>query len=99
MKKKLVLALCLAAMAVPASARNWCKRVMPSNVARGHIRKGPPAKNGGPTCWRTRPLASVSGAPISQSSKRSIGSPTKSARPSSSRAASAIGLPRFRATT
>ena len=31
--------------------------------------------------------------------KRSIGSPTKSATPSSSRAASAIGGPRFRATT
>jgi DNA invertase Pin-like site-specific DNA recombinase len=46
------------------------------------------AKNGGPTCLQTRLLASAS--------KRSIGSPTKNARPSSSRAASGLCL---RATT
>jgi hypothetical protein len=41
--------------------------------------RSPPAKNGGPTCLQIRALASESGAPISPSSKRSIGSPMKSA--------------------
>ena len=74
-----------------------CKLAMQSNVDRGHTRKSPLAKNGGPTCSRTRALASESGAPISQSSKRSIGSPTNGARSYLSRAASAIGGLRFRA--
>jgi hypothetical protein len=64
----------------------------------GRTRKNPPAKNGGPTCWQTLALASESGAPISRSSARSIGSPTKSARSSLSRAASANGVPHLRAT-
>jgi hypothetical protein len=64
---------------------------MQSNVARGRTRKSPPAKNGGPMCLRTRALASESGAPISPSSERTIGSPTKSARSYLSRAASVIG--------
>jgi hypothetical protein len=38
-------------------------------VARGRIRKSPPAKNGGPKCLRTLALASESGEPIWQSSK------------------------------
>ena len=45
-----------------------------------------------------RALASPSGAPISPSSKRSIGSLMKSARSYLSRAASVIGEPRLSAT-
>src|SRR5262249_61187017 len=67
----------------------------PSAVAPGRTRKSRPAKNGGPTCWQTLALASESGAPISQSSKRSIGLPTDGARSYLSRAASAIGGVRF----
>jgi hypothetical protein len=59
----------------------------------------PTGENGGPTCLRTRALASESGAPISPSSERSIGLPMKSARSYLSRAASAIGVLRLRATT
>jgi hypothetical protein len=58
----------------------WCKRVMLWIVGPGRTCKSPPAKNGGPTCLQIRVLASESGAPISPSSKRTIGSPTKSAR-------------------
>jgi hypothetical protein len=49
--------------------------MMQSAVARGHTRKSPSAKNGALTCLLTRVLASESGAPISPSSKPSIGSP------------------------
>jgi hypothetical protein len=45
-----------------------------------------------------RALASENGAPISQSSKHSIGSPTKSAGSYLWHAASATGAPRLRAT-
>jgi hypothetical protein len=53
---------------------------MQSSAGPGGTRKSRPAMNGGPTCLRTLALASVSGAPISPSNKRSIGSPMKSAR-------------------
>jgi Arm DNA-binding domain len=73
-------------------------RTMQATAARGRIRKSRQAKTGGPTCLQTLALASASGAPISPSSERSIGLPTKSERSYLSRAASAIGGPRLRAT-
>jgi hypothetical protein len=80
------------------SAPRCCRLVMQSAVARGRTRKSPRAKNGGPMCLRTLAFASESGAPISPSSKRSIGLPTKSARSCLSRAVSVVGGPRLRAT-
>jgi hypothetical protein len=53
---------------------------MPSSTVPGRTRNSQRAKNGGPTCWRTLALASPGGAPISPSSERTIGLPTKSAR-------------------
>jgi hypothetical protein len=55
---------------------------MQSNIGRGRTRKSPRAKHGGPTCLQTLALASESGALTWPSSKRSIDSPTKSAKPS-----------------
>ena len=70
----------------------------PSSTVPGRTRKSPVAKNGGPMCSRTLALASAGGAPISPSSERTIGLPTKSARSYLSRAASVIGEPRLSAT-